>query len=376
MIPALDMSGFLHQKWFVHFIPVQAMVGVVRHFISTCRIILPIFHCLVPPRGRFLPRGFVSRMSSSRSFVPAPAADGAIDWHKKVIILAGATSAGKSAVSMELARLIDAEIVIADSVQVYRGLDIVSNKPTPEDTAKVPHHLIDVLEPSENFTAGEFCRMAVEKIDDISRRGKTPIIVGGATMWIKWLVEGIPDAPASTERVAQLAQALLSDAEASKDWDSAMTILRRYSTRQADKLFPNDWYRMRRYLEVAIELHERVQQNEDGGTASSAFDDATVTTTLQNKRRPLLEGYDVRCFFLSEDRETLCHRIDHRCEMMLANGMINEVGDLLLSGALTPVGNVWKAIGYREAINYLLGDGKAPIKHDRDATFDFHDFLR
>lgn len=289
---------------------------------------------------------------------------------KKVIILAGATSSGKSAASMELAkRLGNVEIVIADSVQVYRHLDIVANKPTLSDMAAIPHHLVDISEPRDILSAGDFCELAAEKISDIIARGNLPVIVGGSTMWIKWLINGVPDAPIASEYAKTRSVELLQNAHANKDWPAALSILRDSGSTMVDKLSANDWYRAHRYLEIAIDLESKPQS----ASASSATA-APTTGGLSNVRKPVLADYDVRSFFLmEEDRELLYHTIDKRCEMMLDMGMIQEVGNLLLQGILVPEAVVWKSIGYRRTIQYLLDPNIEP--NDVDAFMLFLRFV-
>lgn len=279
-------------------------------------------------------------------------------FNKKVIVLAGATSSGKSAVSLEIAKHLgpdSVEIVIADSVQIYKDLNVASNKPTAEEMAVVTHHLVDFADPTENITAGDFCELAASKIVDISSRGKLPVIVGGSTMWIKWLVHGIPDAPAGSELAQRLSKELLASAESTKNWPAALSILESYSPSLANKLSLNDWYRMRRYLEIAIDIQQK------NSTATASATSEAMPVTLSNERKPILSDYDVRSFFLMEDdRERLFHAIDSRCEKMLEAGLLQEVGDLLLQNKITPSTLVWKSIGYRQTIHYLLNPSIEP----------------
>jgi tRNA dimethylallyltransferase len=279
-------------------------------------------------------------------------------FNKKVIVLAGATSSGKSAVSLEIVKHLgpdSVEIVIADSVQIYKDLNVASNKPTAEEMAVVTHHLVDFADPTENITAGDFCELAASKIVDISSRGKLPVIVGGSTMWIKWLVHGIPDAPAGSELAQRLSKELLASAESTKNWPVALSILESYSPSLANKLSLNDWYRMRRYLEIAIDIQQK------NSTATASATSEAMPVTLSNERKPILSDYDVRSFFLMEDdRERLFHAIDSRCEKMLEAGLLQEVGDLLLQNKLTPSTLVWKSIGYRQTIHYLLNPSIEP----------------
>jgi tRNA dimethylallyltransferase len=262
---------------------------------------------------------------------------------KPVIILAGATSTGKSAVSMELIKQLDAEIVIADSVQVYKKLDIGSNKPTVEDQHQAIHHLLDIYDPSYSVTAGDFVDHAKRVIDDITGRNKVPIVVGGSTMWIQWLVHGIPDAPKASTRAVEEASRLLEPFELIGDWENGYKVLAQYDEERAKKLHKNDWYRLKRYLEVALDLLYK----------ASSSPSSDVAATLENQRTPVLSNYDLRAFFLMEDRLSLYHTIDTRCVYMLQAGLIREVAELLLQNQLSPSYTVSKAIGYRQTIQYL-----------------------
>lgn len=335
------------------------MKKLLLPLVFSCRFMLPFCRLFVSPslRRLLVPQRLSLSMISSAA---VPSGD------KKVIILAGATSSGKSAASMELAKKLgNVEIVVADSVQVYRHLDIVANKPTPDDLAAVPHHLVDIAEPRDVLTAGDFCAMAAEKISDIVGRGKLPVIVGGSTMWIKWLINGVPDAPVASEYAKTRSIELLQHAHANKDWPAALSILRACESTLVDKLSANDWYRAHRYLEIALDLQAKAQSSSVSSSTA-----ATQSSSLSNVRKPVLADYDVRSFFLmEEDRELLFHTIDARCEMMLDMGMIEEVGNLLLQDILVPEAVVWKSIGYRRTIQYLLDPSIAP--NDLDAFLLF-----
>jgi len=155
--------------------------------------------------------------SSSTSPLPLP--------RPKVIVVTGPTAVGKSNLALTLCR--DAtqaaagEIISVDSVQVYRGLDIGSNKPSREEQAEVPHHLLDVLEANapEAFTAGDFVRKAEEAINDVLARGKVPVVVGGTSMYTQWLVQGRPDAPKSDPAVELRARGMLAPFQIKNNWE-------------------------------------------------------------------------------------------------------------------------------------------------------------
>jgi tRNA dimethylallyltransferase len=276
---------------------------------------------------------------------------------KTVIILAGATSVGKSAVSLELCKHFPSEIIIADSVQVYKGLNIGSNKPTTEEQSVVPHHLIDITTPQQQLSSADFCYLAVDAINDIHKRGKTPVLVGGSTMWIQWLVHGIPDAPKGSEEAMQLVETLIGDYDRNNDWDSAIAVLQEYDPSRAGRMMKNDWYRLRRYLAVAIDLSKN-KTKADGSEKLSTEDNKNEKSLLTAERTPLLPSseYDVRCFFLAEDREELYTIIDERCEQMIFAGLLKETAQLILNNTLTPAELVTKAIGYRQAINYFTSE--------------------
>ena len=267
--------------------------------------------------------------------------------NNKVIVLAGATSVGKSAVSLELCKHLNAEIVIADSVQVYKGLDIGANKPTVAEQQIVPHHLIDISLPSEQMSTGDFSSKASEVINDILRRNKVPIVVGGSTMWIQWLVHGKPDAPKASEEALRRTNELINELEEQKKWDDAFDILKLHDPTRASKLPRNDWYRLRRYLEIAIDL------STIGSSKESDSDNEVEKVSLTGARTQYLEYLDVRCFFLTESRQSLYHTIDRRCEQMLNAGLLDEVTSLLLDGSLAPEFPISKSIGYRQNIDYL-----------------------
>ena len=227
------------------------------------------------------------------------------------------------------------EVVIADSVQIYKHLDIGSNKPSIEERESVPHHLVDICEPHEIYSSGEFVKSAVPVIYDILNRCKVPIVVGGSTMYLQWLVQGTPDAPKASKAIEEKAESLLREAEHAGKWDQAKEILSKYDPLRAASLGRNDWYRMRRYLEVALSVEKDGRVAGEGG------------------RIPNFPDLDLRCYFLSEDREQLYRMIDYRCEAMLKMGLIDEVVNLVRAEQLTPMTTAAKAIGYRQTLEYL-----------------------
>jgi tRNA dimethylallyltransferase len=273
----------------------------------------------------------------------------------KVVVLAGPTAVGKSAAALELCRSLGGEIVSADSVQLYRGLDIGANKPSAAERAAVRHHLVDAGDPAAPWSAGEWCRAAVAAVDDVAARGGVPVVVGGTMMYARWLVRGAPDAPPASAASAAAAAALLAPHEAAGDWAGAVAAVaaegETFAARAA-ALSANDWYRLARAVEIEL----------DGGAGGA----------------PPLAAYDARCAFLAPgDRAALFHGIDARCDAMLARGLLGEVAALRAAGRLPETSTAARAIGYRQALDYLVcrrddaGDGALGAGARRDAYVDF-----
>jgi tRNA dimethylallyltransferase len=300
-------------------------------------------------------------LAMAASPAPAPAAT----TRPRVLILAGPTAVGKSAVAMSLATSPSllpaaAEIISADSVQVYRRLDVGSNKPSPAERARVPHHLVSTHAPSAPHSAGDFLAAATAAVADVARRGRVPLVVGGTMMYLRWLVHGCPATPPGTPAAAARADALL--AAAGGDWDEAAAVLRARDPARADAVSRNDWYRLRRALQVA---------EEPGGAVVGALPIVGAAPGAGVARSDT--AADFRCFFLFDDRVELNRRIDRRCEAMIlpaADGggdgfdeqrsVLVEVAGLLTSRAIsTAHGSPARAIGYRQTIGYLLARAEA-----------------
>mmetsp|Transcript_44262 Transcript_44262/g.87125 ORF Transcript_44262/g.87125 Transcript_44262/m.87125 type:complete len:674 (+) Transcript_44262:25-2046(+) len=296
----------------------------------------------------------VRRMAASivsESTLPSPPT--------RVIVIAGPTAVGKSALALSLCKLLNGELISADSVQVYKGLDIGSNKPSQAERAAVVHHLLDVVEPNEErFTAGRFVRECDAVVDQVAARGKVPIVCGGTPLYLQWLVHGVPDAPASDPLIAAKAAHVLLPFEAAGDWASGVKVLRDLGqSDKADALSENDWYRLSRALEITLIAQAEKEQDQGKETRQQ----------LEEDEDDRAAKYDFRCFFLSPmDRRTLFERIDERCEAMLVGapansegtggsaGLLEETSSLLALNRLGPDSLAARAIGYRQAIDYLL----------------------
>ena len=292
------------------------------------------------------------------SLTPAP---------RKVLVLTGPTAVGKTATSIAIAKALDGEIISADSVQVYRGLDVGSAKITREEMAGIVHHLIDILDPSEEFSAGRFHRLATELIEDIIRRGKTPIVVGGTGFYLRWLVSGRPNTPMSTkESEARMRAALEGGWEDGMDevarWDAGVALVRRLGDDEtADRLDVqerNNWYRMGRVVDILLQRPGK---------------------TLKELDRPsgaVMEGSDVdfRCFFLVRERVELYRRVDHRVELMMGSGLVTETYERLQQFIGTREESdqtcASRAIGYRQVLEALSRWTLSEEDRERDGELD------
>ncbi len=247
----------------------------------------------------------------------------------RLIVLSGPTASGKSGLALELAREFPLEIVNADSLQVYRYMDIGTAKPSAAERREVPHHLIDVAKPDEPYDAGRFVREAEGAIAEIRGRGKVPIVVGGTGMYIRTLLRGLDPLPSDPGVREALARRW--DAEGGAALHEELS---RTDPETAAKIHPSDRHRVIRALEIAAVT----------GIPPSRARTAWATRTG-----------DPGCLFLAlwPDRETLYRRIDLRSEEMFRRGLLEEVRRLLVWGYgrdLKPM----KALGYRHAVSHLL----------------------
>ncbi len=249
----------------------------------------------------------------------------------RIVVVAGVTAASKTAVALEIARRFDGELVGADSVQVYRGFDIGSAKPTAAELGGVRHHLLDVIDPDEAIDAGRFAKMADAAISEIAERGKLPIVVGGTGLWLSALVRGLVDLPAPDPALrAELeAQAQTLGAPALHAQLSAVDPI------YAARIHPNDQRRITRGLEVHRQTGRPLGE-------------------LQAEHAKGAPRYDARVFLLDRERAELHARIRARIAAMLEGGWIDEVRGLLERWG--PNVRPMNSVGYREIKDHLLAD--------------------
>jgi tRNA dimethylallyltransferase len=243
------------------------------------------------------------------------------------VVILGPTGSGKTALSLRLAEKFDGEIVSCDSVAVYRGMDLGTAKPSREERARVPHHLIDIADPGQPFTAGEYSRRARAALAEIAARGRLPIVTGGTGLYLRALIDGIFAGPGRQEELrARLAR---SHAGHGAGWLHRM--LGRLDPVSAARIHGNDTAKLIRAIEVCV----------------SAGEPMSVAQT-----RDPLKGFRILRIGLNPPREALYERLNLRAAEMFANGLVEET-----RGLLARYGRVkaLDSLGYRQALAVLDG---------------------
>ena len=249
-----------------------------------------------------------------------------------IICIAGPTASGKTALAVALAQQLGGEVVSCDSMQVYRKMDIGTAKPTMEEMAGIPHHMLSVADPQEDFSVSRYCKMATPIVEDIISRGKTAIIAGGTGLYMDALIRGNDFAPyPSTGRRQELEQLA-----AAEGIEAVLCQLRQVDPESAQRLHPSDQKRIIRAMEVYLETGQ--------------------TITAHNRQTQALPPRFQPVWFALDDaiRQTLYDRIDRRVLMMLEQGLIQEIQGLLDSGVSEKATSM-QAIGYKEFVDALQG---------------------
>lgn len=253
-----------------------------------------------------------------------------------IYFLLGPTASGKSALGLCLAEMSNAEIISVDSMQVYRGMDIGTAKATPAQLAQVPHHLIDVVEPSESFSAARFAELASQAITEIDCRSRPILAVGGTALYAKALAEGLFPGPGSDLQLRQK----LKDRAAREGSASLHSELSQVDPASAQRIHPNDLRRIVRALEVFQLTAEPI-------------------SSLQQQFGKPNPAYNCRYLCLRRDREDLHHRINARVKTMSQLGLVQEVRSLLANPAGMSI-QARQALGYQEIIAHLAGQTDLP----------------
>lgn len=251
-----------------------------------------------------------------------------------LLVVIGPTASGKSALALRLAEELNGEILSGDSMQVYRGMDIGTAKPTAEEMDGIPHHMIDVADPEEDFSVARYVEMASACVDDILSRGKLPIVAGGTGLYVDSLLSGrtfaafSPDSSLRKELEAELAE---------RGGEAMLSELSQVDPEAAARLHPNDHKRIVRALEVYRSTGKTISEH-------------------NRETRALPPRYEALTIGLNfQDRADLWARIDQRVDQMAAAGLEREVRELLSSG-LSPRCTAMQAIGYKEFVAAVEGD--------------------
>ena len=265
------------------------------------------------------------------------------DRRQTTIIILGPTASGKTAAAVALAERIGGEIVSADAFQVYRGMDVATAKPPPEIRRRVPHHLIDILDPDEVYTAARFRSLALQAMREIRGRGKTPLVVGGAPMYIAALAEGLCAAPSADPAL----RSALEEEERAKGPGFLHGRLAEVDPVSARRIHPRNLKRIIRALEVF---------GLTGETISSLQREWRRTgEDVNDGREEGSQTADFEKVGLKRDPEDLRRRIEERVDEMFAAGLVEETRRLRAAGASGSL-TAWKALGYREVEAYLGGE--------------------
>ncbi|MFP4548139.1 MAG: tRNA (adenosine(37)-N6)-dimethylallyltransferase MiaA [Fidelibacterota bacterium] len=246
-------------------------------------------------------------------------------------IITGPTAVGKTSASIELAKMIDGEIVSIDSRQLYKFLDIGTAKPTLREQKEIPHHLIDLFEPTKQVSAGEYRRLAVQTVEGIVNRGKTPIFVGGSGMYIKAITHGIFKESTSHRKVRKELQSEIEEKGNVPLYNRLMEI----DPETAKKIHINDAKRITRALEIYKITGKPPSEHYKAQQPDPAF--------------------PTQLFVLHRDRAKTYARINQRVEQMISEGLIEETKDLL-NNRYRDAMNELKTLGYQEVIQYLDGE--------------------
>ena len=270
--------------------------------------------------------------------------------------LAGPTASGKTAAALAIARQHAVEIISVDSALVYRGMNIGTAKPTAEELAAVPHHLIDIRDPLQAYSAAEFVTDATRLVADISARGRLPLLVGGTMLYFKALQDGLDDMPPADPAIRA---DLLAQAHA-RGWPALHAELAGVDAPTAARLAPNDSQRISRALEVF-----RLT-----GQPLSFFHQQTAIKSVANMTRAT--SANTLISLEPQDRAWLHQRIAQRFDVMLAAGLLDEVRALRSRGDLHADLPSMRCVGYRQAWEFLDAhearglDGSSPMAHLRD----------
>ena len=250
-----------------------------------------------------------------------------------MIVITGPTATGKTALGVALAKRIGGEVISADSMQIYRGMDVGTAKPTPAETQGVPHHMLDVADPRERFSAAKYARMAAERVEDIRARGRFPLVVGGTGLYIDGLIRGTDYAAAPSDPDTRRAIEAEYDALGGEAFREKLAAV---DPDRAALLHPRDKKRLVRAWEVYALTGKPITWHDERSRLA----------------KPRYAAWTVALDFA--DRDMLYERIDRRARAMFEAGLVEEVRALLERG-VGPETTAMQAIGYKEVADFLAG---------------------
>ncbi len=253
----------------------------------------------------------------------------------KIGAVVGCTASGKTALAIELARQLDGEIIICDSMQIYRGMDIGTAKPTAKELCAVPHHLVDRCSPKDEYSCADFVRDATAAVEDISSRGKLPIFCGGTGLYLdRFLKGGNSDDASSDENLRRE----LEDFACEQGVDALHDRLRKLDPESADAIHKNNVKRVIRAIEICMM----------SGRKKSEID-------IENSS--IMDKYDYTVIYpFYNDRELLYDRINRRVDIMINEGLVEETKRLFQDGVFEASRTASQAIGYKEILPYIKGE--------------------
>jgi tRNA dimethylallyltransferase len=268
---------------------------------------------------------------------------------QRIIAIVGPTAVGKTKISIDLALHLNTDIISGDSMLVYQGMDIGTAKPTMDERRGVPHHLVDILKPTNDYSVVSFQEQAAHLIQKLNEQDKIPILAGGTGLYIRALLEGYHFSRAPENEILRNQLAKLANEQGSSALHERLF---QVDPETAARLHPNDIRRVIRALEVRLSTGEQVSQ------VNQAVEAGLI--------------YDAVIIGLSMDRDLLYQRINERVDIMMTQGLVKEVVSLLNSG-VPPSAQSMQGIGYKEVVSYLQGEIDLPttVAKIKQATRNF-----
>lgn len=253
----------------------------------------------------------------------------------KVIVIAGPTASGKTDLAIELAQSVGGEIISADSMQIYKEMSIGTAKPTSQEMSGIPHHIIDIVNPDEEFSVAQFQSLANKCICEILKRGKVPIVAGGTGLYINSLIYNIIFSEIATDWEYRDKLQRFAD---EKGAEALHDMLRKIDEKSADAIHPNNVKRVIRALEVYETTGKPISEHQ-----------------AESRKKPSV--YDFKVFGIFTERDILCKRIDDRVDRMMEMGLYEEVDGILKKGYAPSLVSL-QGIGYKEIISAIAGECK------------------